>query len=182
MLEKTVANRYCFALIALAEQAGNLRVITEELRKVSDYLTEDSTIKNFFSSPFYNYKEKGKILEDFLVKLQLSSLSSNFFRLLLRNSRISDFGFIYKAFITCLDKKANKIHASLFSSAKMENEKVEKIASKLKELCNKEIEFQTTEEADLIGGFKIIVNNTIIDCSVKNQLKELKETVIKRSL
>ena len=181
MLEKTIANRYCFALIALSEQAGNLKKVTEDLNKVSNFLSEESKIKNFFSSPFYSQEEKGKILENYLSKLELLPISSNFFRLLLKNSRLSDFGLIYKSFQTCLDRRANKINATLITASKLEDDKIEKIAAKLRELCSKEVEFQTIEEASLLGGFKIIVNNTIIDCSVKNQLKELKETVIKRS-
>jgi len=48
----------------------------------------------------------------------------------------------------------------------------------LKELSNKEVIPNFTTDESLIGGFTVKINDTVIDASVKQQLKKLRKSLV----
>ena len=80
--------------------------------------------------------------------------------------------FCSKRFTKSLVSAAQIIAASKLSAAETKD-----LVKRLEQKFGKKIEATVSVDAEIIGGIKIIVGDTVIDASVKNQLQNLAYTL-----
>jgi F-type H+-transporting ATPase subunit delta len=69
------------------------------------------------------------------------------------------------------------LDAEIIAASKPSAAEVKDLVKRLEEKFGKKIEANVSVDSELIGGVKIIVGDTVIDASVKNQLQNLAYTL-----
>jgi F-type H+-transporting ATPase subunit delta len=85
---------------------------------------------------------------------------------------------IAKRFNEIRNIKLNRVEAEIISSIDFSDEQKNRLQKQLEEHSKKEIIPKFKIDESLIGGFTIKMNDTVIDASVKQQLKKLRKSLV----
>ena len=75
-------------------------------------------------------------------------------------------------------KHRNQIVAELTSPSALDGKQLDLIKTNIETMTKKSVLLETKEDASLIGGFTVKIDDIVIDNSVRYQLFKLKEKLI----
>ena len=119
----------------------------------------------FLAETKADFVADGKIMDNFLILVSYNKDWKNLAK-------------IITAFDNIYNEKEGLIEACVESSSVLSASLRERIIGWLKARENKEVSLSQKVNADLLGGFKISYQDTIIDISLKTQLKNLKNILL----
>jgi F-type H+-transporting ATPase subunit delta len=130
----------------------------------------------FFISPSVQIEEKKKvILKSFK---EFNETLVNFLFVLLDNRRFYLINNIYDEFKKINLNKKEIISIKLVSAKKLDNNQIDKLTLSIRmRFNNKKMIVENIVDESLIGGIKILANDTEIDLSAKNAISELRESL-----
>lgn len=114
-------------------------------------------------------------------KSAVADALNDFVSLLFRNNRISELRGIVYAFDTLYrkEKKISRVHVVWAAPPSAESEKRLKALIE-RHLDNGTMEYSSSVNPDLIGGFKISIDNEQLDASVENELRQLRQQILSK--
>lgn len=175
------ATRNAAALHELAEQAGTARQVGGELSQFLA-LYERRELADFFGSPRVTEDAKVKVLQT-LTKGGVSDLVVKFLSLLATKNQLPLLGQIAEAYGELESSASGQVKVTVYTSAAQSTEATKAIEAELKKLFSaKEVEVTEVVDASVMGGIKIRIGDDLIDGSVENRLKVMKERLSKGSL
>ncbi|PIR66917.1 MAG: ATP synthase F1 subunit delta [Parcubacteria group bacterium CG10_big_fil_rev_8_21_14_0_10_36_14] len=116
------------------------------------------------------------LYEALLGKTGIENIINNFLKLLKEKSQLHRMDKIIVEFEKIYNEKNNIAKLKIKSAFPLDSQVVDKIAEALK---LKKYELETSIDKELIGGFVAKYGDTLIDTSIKNNLKELHNKLIK---
>jgi F-type H+-transporting ATPase subunit delta len=173
-----VARRYALALTDVVEKTGETQAVQAELKQWAEMIS-GSDLLNVFRHPAIQYEDKAKVLEQLTAKTKPSKTTANFLRVLLKNSRLGELGAINKAFTVELAARSNQVSASVTTAHELSADQKKNIQDALNAKTGRQVDLQTAVDTSIIGGMITRVGSTVYDSSVKTQLEELKQQLIK---
>ena len=84
-------------------------------------------------------------------------------------------------FINMARGKIDTHKAEVISAIPLTHEQLRRIEIKLIGLLRKQLEITATVDPALLGGLRVVVDDMVIDCSVKHRLFEMKQAVYRRA-
>ncbi len=175
---ETVARRYAIALADVVSESRETETVKTELKTWELLISENGGLQSAFRDPSIAQLNKEKVLHGLLEKTRPTKTTSNFLRILLRNSRLTDLGSINERFASVLEERSGTVLARITSARELsENEKVE-LKTNLEKLTGKQIKPNFNIDDRIIGGVVTRIGSTVFDGSVKMQLVNLKEQLI----
>ena len=178
MISQTIARRYAQALLALGQEDGHLDEYRNELAAFTE-LVASAELMEALTNPIYPQEIRRKVLDALLDRMGLSKLVRNFLGLLQDKGRIGHIEAIDYHFRQFVDE-ANNIKRAIITAAGSIDETVRgQIQATLEEMTGKTILLETRVDPEIIGGIVARVGDLTLDGSVKTQLKNLKESLIK---
>lgn len=159
----TIANKY--ALLFFKESAKNKSADKAglELSALEQAIFSDTQILGFFKSPG-RYKQKQSLFLKVASKYNISTLTINLMKQIIKNDRISLLSEIASDYEQMLKNKKLVQITSARAIEKKEQATIEAIAQE-KFGDNIELEYNINE--DLIGGIIMRYGNKLIDASIK---------------
>lgn len=139
-------------------------------------IISDKSINNFLTSPGIKTEEKEEIIKRSLKGYNNTIIS--FILVLLNNKRINLLGDIIDAFQNILDLNNGVYRAQIISSKDISKEYLDKIVKVLEKNLNKKIIASIEIDPNLLGGIKVLINGSVIDDTLLNKLKSIKDTII----
>lgn len=179
MSVETVARRYASALVDVAAKNNETQAIQIELRQFADLMQESPQLGEVFRNPAVPYEQKSKILETLLQRTVPAKTTANFMRLLLRNARLADLTQISNRFDTVLEERAGLVSAEVTTAQPLQPEQQTALQQKLQTVTGKKVVLNFKINPEIIGGVVTRIGSTIYDGSIKNQLEQLREQMIK---
>ena len=85
---------------------------------------------------------------------------------------------ILNKFIKISSNSKGKIDATLISSKDLSQDERNKISQEISKAIKSKIEFTFKTDKSLISGIKIQVGSLLIDTSVRNKLKKIKQSIM----
>ncbi len=110
--------------------------------------------------------------------MSLNKTLSNFLQLIINKRRIYFLDKILEKFIKLSSKRKGKIDATLISSKELSQSERSKMDEEISKVIKSKIDFTYKTDKSLISGVKIQVGSLLIDTSVSNKLKRIKQTMI----
>ena len=110
--------------------------------------------------------------------MKLNKIFRNFLQLLINKRRIFFLDKILENFIKLSSKRKGKISAILISSKDLSQNDRKTINQEISKAINSNIDFLYKTDKSLISGVKIQVGSLLIDTSVSNKLKRIKQSMI----
>ena len=171
----TIARPYAVASYRLAKEK-------KALVKWSEMLSFASAIVNNpqMSAYIHDPKVVSSELQAAFLKVcgdQLNENGQNLIKVLIEYGRLSILPSITHAFEELKAQDEGTLEAQIIAASKPSATETKDLIKKLEAKFGKKIEATVFVDLELIGGIKIIVGDTVIDASVKNQLQNLAYTL-----
>ena len=112
--------------------------------------------------------------------MDLQNTLKNFLQLIINKRRIYFLDKILEKFIKLSSKKKGKIDAVLISSKDLSNNDKATISDQISKAIKSNINFTYKTDSSLISGVKIQLGSLMIDNSVSNKLKRIKQSMIEQ--
>ena len=176
----SVSDRYANALCKVGIEKGVLDALEDAFTGLMEAYQEDEKFKRFFESPLINNKDKKELIDKSIGDKNREL--NNLMKLLVDRHREKELPFIYESFMQKLREEKNRVLCTATTAYELGDEEREKLAKILKETTKKEVELKNMVDESIIGGIVIKVGDRVYDYSVKGQLGNLRETLLKTSL
>lgn len=178
MSVETVARRYATALADVVIKSGEVEPVKSELKTWEQLMAANADLENAFRNPSIAPASKERVLESLLAKAKPTQTTSNFLRVLLRNSRLTDLREINQRFDVILEERSGAAIAEVTSARELTAEQQNDLKANLEKLTGKQIKLNFAIDPEIIGGVVTRLGSTIYDGSVRTQLENLKEELI----
>lgn len=146
-----------------------------DLKEINTIIS-DKDILNYLLFPEIKFSDKEELIKKSLK--EYNNIIVSFILVLLENKRISSLSDIIDAFQNNLDELSNVLRAEIVSCNNISDEYYKRIIKALEKNYNKKIIGKITYDKDVIGGIKVLINGSIIDDTLLNKLKSIKDTII----
>jgi len=178
MSDLNIANRYATALIELAEEKNSFESVSADVQLVFNTLKTSRDLRVVLDSPVIKRENKFSVLSE-IFSGKISADSMNFLEFIVHKQRENLLYMIMQRFLSMNDIKQGIVNAEVKSSVEFVDEHKSKLQKKLEEFTGKKVRISFSLDKELIGGFTVRIDDTIIDASLKHQLELLKEQFLK---
>ena len=178
MISQTLARRYAQALLALGQEDGNFEKYGKELAVFAEAMAGPE-LSEALTNPIYPKQIRRGILDGLLAKMGLSKIMENFVGLLQDKARISHTAAINTYYQRLVDEVNNVQRAQVTTASKISEAVKKQINVTLEKMTGKTIILDVVQDPEIIGGVVAKVGDLTLDGSVKTQLRNLKESLVK---
>ena len=179
MSVETVARRYAAALADVVTKNGDTSGIQIELESWETMISSSSDLLEVFNNPSIPQTSKEKVLESLIERSRPTKTTANFLRVLLRNGRLTDISEINHKFASVLEERSGGVSARITSARPLSEAQKSEIQINLEKMTGKRISPNFATDETIIGGVVTRIGSTVYDGSVKTQLENLKEQMIR---
>jgi len=81
------------------------------------------------------------------------------------------------AFLEIAKVRMEALPVEIISAMPLSQEQLNNLQTKLIQMLRKQLDITTTIDASLLGGFRILVDNSVIDFSVKRKLLDVRQSI-----
>lgn len=174
-----VAKRYTKALFELAQEQNILDEIEKDMQLIQHIIDDSSEFRDFLSNPLIAESSKQEIIGT-LLGGRVQKLTLEFLELLAQKRRIGILPAVVFQFKRMMLDYRNILEGELISAVPLEQKQVDSIKKRLEEMLGQTVLLQTKVEPEIIGGFVVRVEDTVIDNSIRLQLQKLREKLVAR--
>lgn len=174
----SVASRYAIALLSLAREENLVKDYISECEQVVAILDENSELVRILKDYGLTINEKKETI-DLCFKGKVHDYVLNFFYIIIDNKRGSIFKDILKEFVRIAYKDLNIKKGTIYSTIKLTEQEIKDIEMRTSEIIKATVVLDNKIDKKLLGGFKIQVEDMVIDESVKKRLEDLKTKLLK---
>ena len=166
------AKRYAQAVLGLAKERGTLDAWQTDLARL-DELMRDPQAAGYFDSPAVPAANKLKVLDDVIALGQPEA--RNLVRLLVERGRLGSVPEIRRMFEEGLLAERGMAIADVTTAEPLGLREQAAVRAQLGDLIGKRIELRLHVDPEIIGGIVARVGDQLIDGSVVNQLRRLRD-------
>ncbi|MBF0494131.1 MAG: ATP synthase F1 subunit delta [Candidatus Omnitrophica bacterium] len=176
MIDKVVAKRYAEAFLESVKSSIGMEKAAEELMSLRDTVFLNRELKSFILNMQISVKEKCDLF-DKAFGANLSKETLQFVKFVFEKGRTAELMDIAVS-ADSLYRHAERAEGVVRSTIPLKKDVIDEIRVFLEGRLHKKVELKTEIDYGLIAGVQVIVDNMIIDGSVKKRLEELKEKLI----
>lgn len=171
------ATRYAEGLFQLAQEENTLKQKKSQAEVLLDLYEQNPDLAAFFNAAAVTDEEKKQLIRTAFASMDREMI--DFLQLLVDKRRIYFLRDILKNFLHKANDALGIREAIVYSARPLNPEDMEKIRKTLTEKTGKEIAAVNRTDRRLIAGFKIVMDNSVTDVSMKHQLDQMKESLLK---
>ena len=171
----TIARPYAVAIFNLAKEEKSLSDWSDMLALMSN-IVENKDIKLFIQDSKVLDVDREKVLLD-ICGNQINNSGKNLIKLLVEYKRLLILSEITLVFESLKADDEGAMEAQIIMAEKPDEKMVENLINSLEKRFDKKIEGKVVIDKSIVGGTKIIVGDSVIDASVREQLDNLAYTL-----
>ena len=175
----TVANRYAVALLSIAREEKKVQEYIDEVEQILEVLDQNDGFVRILKDYGLTNEEKKETI-DVCFKGKVREYILNTFYVVVDNNRGAIIEDVLKEFVKLGYKELNIKKGFVFTTIDLTKEELKQMEAKTSQMLNANVILQNKIDKNLVGGFKIQVDDFIIDQSIKRKLSDLKTTLLKR--
>jgi len=170
-----LAGRYAKSLVDLATELNQLDAVYADMKLLQGLGKTNPDFTAVLRSPVIKPSTKEKIIDSVLTG-RIGNTSSSFIRLLVRKGRESNLIEIADAFVEQFNKIKGIYQVKLTTATPVSDELKTEILNKIKSSTPMQnIEMETIVREELIGGFLLEMEGTLVDATILRDLKDIKK-------
>ena len=178
MSNRLVARRYAKALSEIAEQAGTLLPVQQELTAISALVQGNPDMQRLAFYPLLAPAQKAKAFEAILASMGISATVRRFFQVAAQAARLNLVHEFATAFDALVDDRTGVVEARVQSAQAMTEAQTRALIDGLALRTGKTIRLQWRQDPSILGGVKVQIGSTVYDASIQGQLRLLKAKLL----
>ncbi len=178
MRDRKVATRYAGALLASAKEAGVLAGVAESYASLMEMHLGQSELRVFLDSPQVPTAEKKELLQKVFAG-RIEPLLLNFTYLLIDKYRMENFRDIGEAFAFLVEQEQGVLRARVTTAIALPSDLEDQLRTRLARLTGKTMILDKRVDPAVIGGVKVVMEDKILDGTVRTNLDLLRKTLEK---
>lgn len=176
MTDRLVVKRYAEAFMGFAGESIGLNKAAQDFKNIKLLIQRNEAFLTILESLDVSYSEKcdfvDRVLDD-----NFSREFGQFLKLLLEKGRIDKIIDIAD-YVRVAYAHLGETEALLKTSFPLDLDLIKEIKEGLEKKFNRRFRFYIDLDASLLGGVQVMIGNTILDCSVRRRLDDLKEKLL----
>jgi F-type H+-transporting ATPase subunit delta len=170
-----IAQVYARSLFEVAEEAGKIDDVREQLGEIADALAGDRDLQVFFFSPYFSSQEKTEGLEKAVTGAEPIFL--NFLKLLIEKHRMPALLRIRRVYDSLWEDYNKLLPVQITSAVELDQKIVTHIGDQISEQTGRKVELSATVEPEILGGIVVRVGNQVLDASIRRRLELLRKQI-----
>lgn len=176
MKDDVIARRYAEGFFSFAQKTLEVPKILGELQVLKSILRANPELKMFLESPIISCVQKTEFIEQVFQSL-FSSTLRHFLSLLVEKRRCEFLGDIID-YLRMKYAHQEEWPALLQVSSPLDLEILQSIKDQLEKKMQRRLKLYIHLDAQLLGGIRAKIGNTLIDGSIEESLVQLKEKLL----
>lgn len=172
---KEIVREYAQALFMIAKEKSKVDEYSDILKQISSLVEENEEYTEFLSSPALALSERLSAIDEAFGSFPEEIVS--FLKLMCEMGHIKEINECIKEFIFMENVLEKSVAAEIISSVPLSDEQKQKLVKKLEAKLGKTVIATYKEDKSLLGGIKIVMEDEVLDGSIKKRLKDLKEVI-----
>lgn len=172
MLLRAVASRYADALFSLADKAGGIEKVEQDLALVDETMTENPGLKHSLVSPTVANTKKHSIVEK-VFSGRISDTLMRFLFVLVDKKREVYLSMILSVFRERLREERGEVECHVKTAAALTASLRKDLEKSLGSFTGKKVQLIEEVSPDLLAGMVVMVGDKVIDTSFRHQLNEI---------
>jgi F-type H+-transporting ATPase subunit delta len=173
MIPGGVAKRYAIALFNTALKSNAVDEMYEETTGFRTLLADQPSFRNFLLSPQILTKDKKDLIEKTLRK-RVSDLFVRFLLLLIDKKRFPYVEEIIDGYVYLYERHAGILEVKAVTAIPLDDTMERKTIQKLEQETGRKIRLNSVVDPKIIGGMVLVMEETIIDGSIRFSLEKLR--------
>lgn len=175
MNEGLIPSRYAKALYKFALDKGESARVYELMKTLSASFAGNDELQSVMANPFVADADKVALLNTASGATAKDSCFHDFIKLLISNKRIEFVRSIALAYGDLYRHENNIYRVNTVMASKMPQAEEARLKAMIeKHLGGAAMEYTSTIDPTLIGGFVVNIDSERLDASIKNELKQLR--------
>jgi F-type H+-transporting ATPase subunit delta len=176
----SLGRRYAKALLDLAVGLGKVDAIGREVEDIAAVVASSPELAHALSSPVFKVSQRKRILEELATRRGLSKEVRAFLAMLADRERTNALPSIARELRTMVDGQLGRVRATVTSAKALTADQESRVRTAIEKQTGKQVLLEKKEDASLIGGMVTQIGDVVWDGSIKQQLEEMKETILEQ--
>ncbi len=172
------ARRYARALVEIAERRGSLDETGEDLTALAREFEHNRELRRVLLNPRFARSDRVKMLDGVMAASGASELLRNFVRVVAEKDRIGELSDMAEGYRQLADEKRGRVRAHVRAARDLDADELERLRAELARITGSEVLMETETDESLIGGLVCRVGGVVMDGSVRNQLRSLRNELM----
>jgi F-type H+-transporting ATPase subunit delta len=168
-----LAGRYAAALYDIAETAGTLDAVANDLRTVRAMIEESADLRRLIASPILDRADQAKAMRALLERAGAGDLALRFVGVVTENRRLFALPHIIDAYLRRLAERRGEVVAHVTSAQPLSPAQVERVTETLRRSLGSKVVVDLKVDPALIGGLVVRVGSKLVDDSIRTKLVRL---------
>ena len=176
MILSGIAKRYAVALFDAAVKQDVAEQVNEDMSSFVELLRSNKDLVGFLKSPEALKESKKQLIIDVFGD-RTAGLFVKFILLLIDKKRLKHILDITDAYHQLFEQLQGIVEARVITAVPLDADLEQRAVDRLEEATGKTIRLNKTIDPDIIGGMIIIVEDSIIDGSIRYKLEQMKKSL-----
>jgi F-type H+-transporting ATPase subunit delta len=168
-----LAGRYAAAVYDIADTAGTLDAVAEDLRSIRRMIDDSADLRRLIASPVVDRAEQAKAMRALLERSGANELTLRFVGVVSDNRRLFVLPAIIDAYLRRLAERRGEVVAHVTSAQALAPAQVDKVTETLRRSLGSKVVVDLKVDPGLIGGLVVRVGSKLIDDSLRTKLMRL---------
>jgi F-type H+-transporting ATPase subunit delta len=169
-----ISYRYANSFFQLAEEKKLLDKFADDVELVLNTLVHSKELRTVLRNPVIKQNEKKNLLAK-IFGSKIQKATSEFLEFIIEKNREDILTEIMSEFLILKDQKEGIVRTKITSSVELTDSIKKEIVTKLEKRINNRVKPEYSVDQNLIGGFIVKIQDTVLDASVKHQLDLLRK-------
>lgn len=177
MPQGSLARRYARALMAIGVDNDSYDTIGRQVDTLAQVMKTSDELSDVLTNPAFARTERQKILGAILERISASGIVKNFTLLLLDRERVGALPDIARELNVMIDARVGRVKATVSSASPLTPAQLGQLKSSLEKLSGKQVQIESKEDPDLLGGVVAKVGDIVYDGSLRTQLAQMRHAL-----
>lgn len=175
-----IATRYAKALLEYALEKKQEDQLYKEMKSLAANFVSQPVLHEVIKNPTISLEDKTKVIIT-AAGIEVSDVCQDFIRLILANRRETACYLIALTYQQLYRSHKHIVVGNLIAAHEVSEDSKEKLRSIIKESSGNDVDFMTSTDDSLIGGFILDINFMRLDASINSQLKLVKKELLEKN-
>lgn len=179
MIAASLAKRYAKALAEVAAEADALESVGAELDRVATFWQKQPAMEAFFGNPSILVSGKEQTLKTLIERLRLPPLVGQFLMLLLARDRMQALPSMARIYRELMNRRLGRVEAAVTTAVPLSPDLQKRLSGRMVEVLGKSVVLEPRVDPAVLGGMVVQVDSTVYDGSLRTQLSQLREHLLR---